>query len=89
MSKAPEAVKSFCSRCPVRQPCLLAGLENDERAGAAYLIWGGLAPRERRSLVRKRKRKYCPVCRGGLIADTQDANVQICLGCGVAWQSKR
>ncbi len=38
--------KQICTMCSVRDECLTAALENDERFG----IWGGLSDRERRRL---------------------------------------
>lgn len=42
-------LRAVCSRCPVRVECQEAGLAEQ------YGIWGGTAPRERRSM-RKRHR---------------------------------
>lgn len=43
--------KKMCSSCEVRQDCLEAALERDERFG----IWGGMSERERRSLKLRRE----------------------------------
>lgn len=44
--------KKVCLTCTVRDECLDYAVVNDERFG----IWGGLSERERRVLVRQRKR---------------------------------
>ena len=41
--------KAVCARCDVRAECLDYAL----RAGERYGIWGGLAPQERRALLRR------------------------------------
>ncbi len=41
--------KKVCLTCEVRQECLEAALDNDERFG----IWGGLSERERRKLKKR------------------------------------
>jgi WhiB family redox-sensing transcriptional regulator len=45
-----RAAKSVCARCDVREQCLRYALEHDEKLG----IYGGLAPRERRALMKAR-----------------------------------
>jgi WhiB family transcriptional regulator, redox-sensing transcriptional regulator len=44
--------KSVCAQCPVRQPCLEHALAHREREG----IWGGTTERERRRIVRQRRK---------------------------------
>jgi len=44
--------KAVCAQCPVRTECLEYAVENGERYG----VWGGLSPKERRPLVRERRR---------------------------------
>lgn len=44
--------KRICGDCPVREACLEYALENGERFG----IWGGLSERERRALIRARRK---------------------------------
>lgn len=44
-----KAAKQICLSCPVREQCLQAALDRDERFG----VWGGLSEMERRKL-RKR-----------------------------------
>lgn len=43
-----DEAKRLCGQCPVRHECLTWALDNDEEWG----IWGGLDPRERRTLTR-------------------------------------
>jgi WhiB family transcriptional regulator, redox-sensing transcriptional regulator len=45
--------KLICSRCTVREPCLAFALERGEEFG----VYGGLSPRERRSLKDKSVRE--------------------------------
>jgi WhiB family redox-sensing transcriptional regulator len=47
-----EAAKSICEQCPVRQPCLEHALVAREREG----VWGGLTERERRRVIRQRRK---------------------------------
>lgn len=49
--EADEA-KAICGVCPVREPCLEHALANREREG----IWGGATERERRRLIRQRRK---------------------------------
>jgi WhiB family redox-sensing transcriptional regulator len=44
--------KAICALCPVREPCLEYALAAREKDG----IWGGLTARERRRLVRRRRK---------------------------------
>lgn len=46
------AAKIVCGRCPVRQPCLEFALGSREREG----VWGGATERERRRILRQRRR---------------------------------
>ncbi|MDQ1437468.1 MAG: WhiB family transcriptional regulator, redox-sensing transcriptional regulator [Acidimicrobiaceae bacterium] len=46
------AAKSICAQCPVLQPCLEYALANRERDG----VWGGATERERRRMVRQRRK---------------------------------
>jgi WhiB family redox-sensing transcriptional regulator len=48
---ASEA-QAICDTCPVRQPCLEHALASREREG----IWGGLTERERRRILRQRRK---------------------------------
>jgi WhiB family transcriptional regulator, redox-sensing transcriptional regulator len=47
-----EAAKTICSMCAVRQPCLEFALNTREKHG----VWGGLTERERRRVLRQRRR---------------------------------
>jgi WhiB family redox-sensing transcriptional regulator len=47
-----EAAKAICLTCPVREPCLEHAIEAREKLG----VWGGLTARERRRLIRRRRR---------------------------------
>jgi WhiB family redox-sensing transcriptional regulator len=55
---APESddgsaeAKAICAVCPVREPCLEHAITHREKQG----VWGGLDERERRRLVRQRRR---------------------------------
>jgi WhiB family redox-sensing transcriptional regulator len=44
--------KSVCNECPVREPCLEYALGRREKDG----IWGGATERERRRIIRQRRR---------------------------------
>jgi len=47
-----DDAKAICATCPVRQPCLEWALSTREKSG----VWGGLTERERRRLVRQRRK---------------------------------
>jgi len=47
-----DAAKAVCSQCPVAEPCLEHALSEREREG----VWGGATERERRRIVRQRRR---------------------------------
>ena len=47
-----EAAKAVCSVCPVQAECLEQALGSKEREG----VWGGATERERRRIVRQRRR---------------------------------
>jgi WhiB family redox-sensing transcriptional regulator len=47
-----DEAKSICAICPVREACLEFALAHREREG----IWGGATERERRRLVRQRRK---------------------------------
>jgi WhiB family redox-sensing transcriptional regulator len=47
-----EAAKAICALCPVREACLEHALARRERDG----VWGGLTERERRRILRQRRR---------------------------------
>ncbi|HLG66387.1 MAG TPA: WhiB family transcriptional regulator [Acidimicrobiales bacterium] len=46
------AAKAVCAQCAVRQACLEHALATRERDG----IWGGATERERRRIIRQRRR---------------------------------
>ena len=47
-----EAAKAVCEVCPVRQACLEHALAQREREG----VWGGTTERERRRILRQRRK---------------------------------
>lgn len=47
-----EVAKAICGRCAVREPCLEYALANRERDG----VWGGATERERRRIIRQRRK---------------------------------
>jgi WhiB family redox-sensing transcriptional regulator len=47
-----EEAKAICASCTVRETCLDFALSNRERDG----VWGGATERERRRMVRQRRR---------------------------------
>jgi WhiB family transcriptional regulator, redox-sensing transcriptional regulator len=47
-----EQAKAVCAGCPVRQACLEYALAHREREG----IWGGATERERRRILRQRRK---------------------------------
>jgi WhiB family transcriptional regulator, redox-sensing transcriptional regulator len=47
-----EQAKAVCAECEVRQSCLEFALANRERDG----VWGGATERERRRIIRQRRR---------------------------------
>jgi len=50
--EAAEEAKAVCAECPVREPCLEYALGRRERDG----VWGGATERERRRMIRQRRR---------------------------------
>ena len=48
----PSAAKEICAVCPVREACLEYALTVREKFG----VWGGLTERERRRVLRRRRR---------------------------------
>ena len=46
------AAKDICAVCPVVEPCLEFAISTREKDG----VWGGLTARERRRLIRQRRR---------------------------------
>ena len=47
-----EEAKVVCGMCPVREACLEFALAHREREG----VWGGATERERRRIVRQRRK---------------------------------
>jgi WhiB family redox-sensing transcriptional regulator len=47
-----EDAKRICASCPVREPCLEHAIATREKLG----VWGGYTAKERRRLVRQRRR---------------------------------
>jgi WhiB family redox-sensing transcriptional regulator len=47
-----EDAKAICGPCPVRHACLEWALTNRESDG----VWGGATERERRRIIRRRRR---------------------------------
>ncbi|HVE47021.1 MAG TPA: WhiB family transcriptional regulator [Acidimicrobiales bacterium] len=47
-----EPAKAICATCPVREPCLEYALATRERDG----VWGGATERERRRMIRQRRK---------------------------------
>ena len=47
-----DAAKAVCAECPVREPCLEFALTVREKHG----VWGGRTERERRRLIRQRRK---------------------------------
>ncbi len=47
-----EEAKAICNQCAVRKPCLEYALTNRERDG----VWGGATERERRRMIRHRRK---------------------------------
>ncbi len=48
-----QAAKSVCDSCAVKQACLDHALSFREKAG----VWGGATERDRRRIIRQRRRK--------------------------------
>jgi WhiB family transcriptional regulator, redox-sensing transcriptional regulator len=49
---AAEAAKAICVVCPVRELCLEYALTAREKEG----VWGGLTEKERRRVIRQRRK---------------------------------
>jgi WhiB family redox-sensing transcriptional regulator len=47
-----EEAKAICAMCPVRETCLEHAIAVREKIG----VWGGYTARERRRLIRQRRR---------------------------------
>ena len=46
-----DEAKAVCADCPVKRECLECAIRNRERVG----VWGGLTPKQRRSVIKMRK----------------------------------
>jgi WhiB family redox-sensing transcriptional regulator len=47
-----DIAKAICDQCPVREACLEFAITEREREG----VWGGTTERERRRIVRQRRK---------------------------------
>lgn len=47
-----DEAKAICALCPVQEACLEYALDAREKDG----VWGGLTARERRRVIRRRRR---------------------------------
>jgi WhiB family transcriptional regulator, redox-sensing transcriptional regulator len=47
-----EDARAICRSCPVQEPCLEWALASREKEG----VWGGATERERRRIIRRRRR---------------------------------
>jgi WhiB family redox-sensing transcriptional regulator len=47
-----DEAKAICALCPVREACLEHAITAREKTG----VWGGYTARERRRLIRRRRR---------------------------------
>ena len=47
------AAKELCAACPVRDDCLEHAIASREKIG----VWGGMTPRERQRVIRRRRRE--------------------------------
>ena len=88
--KPSHTAEVVCDTCPVKRECLLAGLESDRmnHHGVAYHVWGGLAPAQRRAIIRAQNRVGCPVCKGQLLISPMGELWQACASCGVTWKRR-
>jgi WhiB family redox-sensing transcriptional regulator len=50
--EAAEEACAICAICPVREPCLEYAITAREKQG----VWGGLTERERRRMIRQRRK---------------------------------
>jgi WhiB family redox-sensing transcriptional regulator len=54
-----EAARRICAACPVKEPCREYALANRIAQG----VWGGTSERQRRRLVRSRRKQSNPMSR--------------------------
>jgi hypothetical protein len=64
--------------CPVKTWCLDFALEHKPTG-----TWGGTTEYQRRQLLAKKDRVFCPGCGGEDVIDEDGS--QICLACGISW----
>jgi hypothetical protein len=50
--QANTVAKRICAQCPIRLRCLEVAIANNYRDG----VWGGLSPRERAAIARRKER---------------------------------
>ena len=81
-AKPNATAAHLCGMCRVRRECLIEAITNTE----VYGTWGGLTLKQRKKLIRARKRVRCPICSGNLLALTED-HAQACLSCGITWRT--
>ena len=62
-----ELAKEICAGCSVAMPCLEYAINVREKEG----VWGGATQRERRSIIRKRRRA---AARQRSLVETESAN---------------
>jgi hypothetical protein len=48
--------KALCRMCPVVQPCLELALSYEENIGRSHGIWGGTHPKQRRQMIKDRRK---------------------------------
>lgn len=75
----PPGVLAYCDPCAVRDRCLAHALTYGEQG-----YWGGTSSRQRRQLIRPRRRVGCPLCRDPA-AVVPLGDHQVCLACSVSW----
>jgi len=57
-----EVAKRICAQCPVVEPCLEYALANRIDHG----VWGGCSERQRRRILKARRKEAARESRGGL-----------------------
>jgi WhiB family redox-sensing transcriptional regulator len=79
-ARAKEVDEKYCRTCPVRVACLGWALKMREHG-----IWAGMTEDQRRTLIRSRDRKKCPVCTCETLVSVENENHDICTACGLSW----
>lgn len=77
-----ETAKAYCTRCPVTVECLDFALSMTPNPEGT---WGGTTLDERNALKRGGHRMSCPGCGGQNVFN--DGAGEICIGCGLSWQT--